>query len=120
MVNEIYEIVVYWRKNLFLVPNGPQGRAFLAEKTKLLQAFAAAGPMERITFRALAIMDHLLLQKPHYESKSKDHVRSLEKRLRWWKSGDLSALYKEAAAIQERLGKFQQKKQPPLTKPSPT
>ena len=61
MVNEIYEIVVYWGKHLFLVPNGPQGRAFLAEKTKLLQAFAAAWPMERIAFRALAIMDHLLL-----------------------------------------------------------
>jgi hypothetical protein len=43
-------------------------------------------------------------------------VRSLEKRLQWWKSGDLSALYKEAAAIQERFGKFQQKKQPHLAK----
>ena len=116
IVDEIYEIVVYWRKNLFLVPNGPQGRAFLAEKTKLFQALAAAGPLERIAFKALAIMDHLLLQKPHYKSTSKVHVLSLEKRLQWWRSGDLRALYKEAATLQERLGMFQQKKQHALAK----
>ena len=82
LIEEVYEKVVYWRKNLFLLPRGPHGKAFLGgDKAKPIRSWAIAGPMERIAFKALAVIDHLLLQKPHHTSTSKDHLRYLEKRL---------------------------------------
>ena len=49
------------------------------------------------------LLPPLVLQKPSKKSKSKDHVQYLEKRLGWWKDGDLDLLVKEGEAIQKRL-----------------
>ena len=45
----------------------------------------------------------LLLQKPAKNSRAKDNNRYLEKRLKWWKNGDLQLLINEANEIQKRL-----------------
>ena len=57
-------------------------------------------------------MDHLLLQRPQKDSRSKDHIKALGRRLEWWKDGDFSSLYSEAEALQKRHKKDKEKSQP--------
>ena len=42
----------------------------------------------------------LLLQKPHSQSKSRDHVAALARRLRAWRTGDIDGLLREGRTIQ--------------------
>ena len=48
-------------------------------------------------------MPILLLQKPHRRSKTKDHARCLENRMKLWKEENLKDLVLEGRAIQGRL-----------------
>lgn len=48
-------------------------------------------------------MPALLLQKPSKTSKSKDHVRALERRLEQWRKGEFIQLLNEAEATQLRI-----------------
>ena len=45
----------------------------------------------------------LMLQKPFKKSKAKDHLKFLEKRLKWWSDGEIDLIYKECEAIQQEL-----------------
>ena len=45
MSNEIH---VHWRKNLFKVPSGKAGKAFVIEIARLLRAYAEAETLEAI------------------------------------------------------------------------
>ena len=48
-------------------------------------------------------MPALFLQKPNKNSKSKDHLVSLERRLKIWEEGNISNLLHEAETIQEKM-----------------
>ena len=48
-------------------------------------------------------MPFKLLQKPSKESKAKDHITALTRRLELWKKGDIEELMFEGATIQSRL-----------------
>ena len=48
-------------------------------------------------------MPSLLLQKPSQKSKSKDHLRALERRLDLWESGEVMELLKESDTIQKNM-----------------
>ena len=48
-------------------------------------------------------MPHLLLQKPHRNSKTKDHTSCLSRRLSEWKGGNIANLLTEAKSLQEHL-----------------
>ena len=45
----------------------------------------------------------MLLQKPHYLSKSKEHSDIFNRRLSLWNDGDFDQLIREARAIQTRM-----------------
>ena len=45
----------------------------------------------------------LLLQKPSKDSKSKDHLKSLERRFEIWKEGNINGFYENGRAIQDRM-----------------
>ena len=45
----------------------------------------------------------LLLQKPIKNSKSKDHLKLLERRFEFWEEGNINELYEEGKTIQDRL-----------------
>ena len=47
-LNEIYEETVHWRKNLFKVPSGKQGKSFVAELARLFQSYADQSAMEAV------------------------------------------------------------------------
>ena len=66
-----YDVVVHWRRSIFLVPSGKAGKAFVRELARLYQAYADASALECIALKACSIIQCLLLQKPHAKSKTK-------------------------------------------------
>ena len=96
MINTSYEKIVFWRRNLFMLPNGAAGKKFIREVTRLLNSWYENSPLARISMKAVHIMPALLLQKPSSSSKSKDHVRALERRMEMWHKGQIDLLMNEA------------------------
>jgi hypothetical protein len=92
MINDAYEEIVNWKRNVFLVPSGRVGKSFIQELARIYQAFADTSPLECIALKACSVMQSLLLQKPFVKSKTKDHVCYLERRLKQWLKGDIKAL----------------------------
>jgi hypothetical protein len=103
LVDAAYEAVVYWRRNLFPIPSNSNGRFFIHEATKLLHSFAQNGPLAVVAMKAVAIMPHLLLQRPHSKSTTAENKENLARRLELWKCGDISALTREARFLQKYL-----------------
>ena len=95
-VSTVYEQIVYWKKNLFLLPSGKAGKQYIDETTKLMNKWLQELPLKDIAFKAIMIMPNLLLQKPSKTSKAKDHLKVLEIRLESWISDDLLEFKKNA------------------------
>ena len=102
-MEEAYEAVTGFRRNIFMLPGGKYGKRFLHEKAKLYRHAANKGPLEAISQTAIATMEHLLLQKPTRNAKASDHIKCLGKRLELWEKGDIAGLLEEAVAIQGRM-----------------
>ena len=83
-LSQVYETVVFWWKNLFLLPSGKAGKNLIGEVSRLMSEWLHDSPLKDITFKATMVMPSLLLQKPSQMSKSKDHFRALERRLELW------------------------------------
>ena len=56
-----------------------------------------------IALKVTMIMPALLLQKPCFKSKSKEHAQCLQRRLTTWSNGDFDTLIIEARTIQSKL-----------------
>ena len=108
-VSEIYEHVVFWKKNIFLVPSGKQGKSFIEEINKFLNEWLQNSVFKPVAFKAVMILPHLILQKPSKHSKTKDHVRAMERRMKHWKDWNLKALLEESQTIQNHLTKSMNK-----------
>ena len=102
---EIYGVIVKWRRNIFLLPSGAAGKAFIEEMTKVANNFTAGSAMESATMTLLMIMPSLLLQKASKRSKAKEHTEVLKRRLVLWQAGKLEELLREGQEIQRRMGK---------------
>lgn len=97
-----YEEVINWRKNIFILPNGHAGTAFVEETARLFHSYASRSPLEQIALKCIAIMTHLILQKPFLKSKTKDHIHHLSRRMELWKDGNITELLCEARLLQQR------------------
>jgi len=106
LIASAYEKVVFWRKNLFLLPTSQAGKEYIDETSRLLNAWAHDSPLDTLAFKAIMIMPNLLLQKPFKSSKTRDHVKTLERRLNSWKNGNLDDLVAECQTIQDNLPSF--------------
>ncbi len=102
-MREAYDELVYWRRNVFMVPSGNVGKQFIRELTSLFAAYGQGSAMESVALEAAMVACTLLLQKPHPASKSRDHVKALERRLRAWREGDLDGLMREGRTLQTQL-----------------
>ena len=38
-LNSVYELIVYWKKNVFLIPTGNAGKLYIEEITRLMNAW---------------------------------------------------------------------------------
>jgi hypothetical protein len=103
VIDDVYAQVVHWRPNLFKVPSGACGKQFVAELTRLFNAFAMESDLEAIAMKAAMILPTLVLQKPHAKSKTHDHISCLRRRLSLWEKGEILNLLKEGRALQKSL-----------------
>ena len=101
--DKVYEETVHWRPNVFEVPRGKIGSAFVKEVSRLIEAYNDATALESIAMKAVMVLPALLLQRLHPRSKARDHGRLLEDRLLKWTRGDLESLLHEGQTIQSRL-----------------
>lgn len=69
-VNVAYEEIVKWRRNIFLLPSGKAGKAFISELARLYQSYADNSPLQGIALKACSVMQSLLLQNPHAKSRT--------------------------------------------------
>ena len=83
-MNDAYEKIVHWKRNLFMMPSGVAVKKYIEEITRLLELWIQDPPLKSIALKAIHSMSALLLQKPTKNSKSKDHLVSLERRLKLW------------------------------------
>ena len=104
-IERCYEVIVTWRKNLFMLPNGQSGKNYIREITRLINAWTENSPLKDIAWKAIFIMPALLLQKPAKESKAKDHVNALKRRLTLWYNGEFENLLDERQTLQNRIPK---------------
>ena len=102
-IDRIYSEVVHWRHNLFKIPSGKHGKDFVHEMARLFNSYAEASSMEGVAIKAAMVFPALVLQKPFKTSRSKDHSKCLERRMKEWEAGHFLALFGEAKAIQARL-----------------
>lgn len=102
-VENAYEVVCKWKKNVFDLPKGAPGKSFTQCMIRLNDAFANGTPLQHIAMKAKMLMPALLLSKPHQKSKPSENRQCLLKRLELWKQGDIGALLSEGKAIQSRM-----------------
>ena len=104
-INQCYNEIVHWKRNLFKVPSGKAGKMFTSELTRLFRAYADQSAIESIALTAAMVMPSLLLQKPHAKSKAKDHTIALERRLQMWTDGNIDHLLSEGRTIQRQCAR---------------
>ena len=102
-VSAAYHEVVHWKRNLFSVPHGKAGTAFVVELSKLYRSYGEGSAMESIVLSAAVFMPAPLLQKPHARSKPKEHLKCSERHLLDWKEGNIETLLHEGHTIQRKF-----------------
>ena len=103
IVSFVYEQVVSSKRNLILLPAGKPGKLYVDDTSKLCNAWIDRLPPKRIAMKTIVIMQSLLLKKLSKVSKSKDHLKALERRMELWRSGNLLGLFQEGLTIQRNL-----------------
>ena len=58
------ERLVFWKKNLFMLPTGAAAKKYIAETIKLMNGWTNNSPLKDIAFTTIHVMPSLLLQKP--------------------------------------------------------
>ena len=57
-IDRIYSEIVHWRHNVFKIPSGKQGKAFVYEMARLFNAYAEASSMEGVAIKAAMVFQH--------------------------------------------------------------
>ena len=99
---DAFENIVHWKRNLFMMASGTAGKTYMEEITRLLKLWIHDSPLKITALKAIHVMPVLLLRKPGKNSKSKNHLTSLERRLKLWEEGDISSLL-HREIVQERM-----------------
>ena len=73
------------------------------EMARLFRLYAEGSAMEAIALKAVMILPALVLQKPFRESKTKDHIACIERRMIHWNQGNFGLLAQEVRSIQSRM-----------------
>ena len=76
---------------------------FVSELSCLFNAYYPGSSLEGISLKAAMSLPILILQKPFSKSKPSDYVQCIERRLKLWLRGDLTALLEEGHSIQRGL-----------------
>ena len=96
-VNQAFDVIAKWRKNVFRLPSGSAGKHFTQAKAEMYEAYGERSPMECITLKAAAIMAPLLLLQPADKPAYRDNVKYLARRLELWQAGKIRELLKQGS-----------------------
>ena len=102
-IDDAYEEIVKWRRNLFNLPKGNNGKKFVEEMTSLINNWCMKN--DEKSLKLLMIMPSLLLQRTSKKGKARDNKENLRRRLELWEGRKLSELVDEGKVIQDRLTK---------------
>ena len=106
LINDLYNEIVTWKKNLFKLPTSIAAKAFIKELSLWLERFNRKAEHHRIALKVYIIFPALMLQKPSKTSKSRENCKKLENRLAAWKDGRIDELIQECRIIQRRLSQM--------------
>ena len=102
-IKEAYEKVVYWRRNIFELPKGQYGKAFIREITEWVNRWSDNTEYRDIAFDAIFVMPNLLLQRTNIKAKGSENKGTLNRRLSMWREGKVIELLNEGQALQNRF-----------------
>ena len=75
------EEIVFWGKNVFMVPSGSAGKDYVSDMTRLINIWTVnATDLHKISLKILTIMPALPLRKPPFKSKAKQHSECFKRR----------------------------------------
>ena len=98
-----YEEVVQWRRNLYIVPYGSAGQAFVEELAHIIEQFVDGGERQADSWKSVTVACQLLLQRPRHEDTNSTASHHLRRRLAAWHSNDFMTLLEEGRCIQAHL-----------------
>ena len=101
-INNIYNKVVHFRRNIFNLPSGRVGKHFIEELTFWLKLFNSNSDLNSVALKAFMVLPSVILQKPSATSKTKEHSVEIERRLALWRQGDLNNYVNEGNMIHSR------------------
>ena len=102
-INVIYEEIIRWRKNLFLLPSGQYGKKMITLLSEWIKLYNDDTCFQGIALKVFMVIPALMMQKPSAKSKTRDHVKLLSQRLDLWREGKLLDLLREGKIIQSKL-----------------
>ena len=76
-VSQVYETVVFWRKNLFLLPSGKAGRKFIGEVSRLMSEWLHDSLLKDIEFKGIMVIAEFTTAKTLTEVKIKRSFEGL-------------------------------------------
>ena len=104
VIKSAYDQVVHWKSNLFPLPMGNVAAQFVMKLAKFFDIYALESAQEDSAIMSAMLFPSLILQRPHYKSKPREHIDCLERRLPLWGTADgIRELLKEGNCIQRHL-----------------
>jgi hypothetical protein len=80
-MKEMYDEIITWSKNIFLLPKGKPGKDFMSELTCIYNQLVEKTPWQRIVIPSSHVFMALMLQKPLLNSKASTNSKYLKERL---------------------------------------
>ena len=111
-ISGVYEEIIKWKKNIYMLPRGKAGTDFIKELTRLLYLFIDDTKWFRLALSLVHIFMPIMLQKPSSNSKARENAKYLGARLKLWSEGKIEILMEECREIQKKLAvKLQKRKE---------
>lgn len=100
MIVDVYERIIFWKENLFILPAGAVAKLCISEITDLMNSLTY-NSLLKMLFSKQFMWYQAYFSKSQNASKLKDHWRAL--RIDIWKLGKSGELLFEDETIQQRL-----------------
>jgi len=115
IVDQIYEEMVNWRTNLFLLPTGKKAKDFIKLTTVWLHHYNVGDSFQGLALNVVMILPNLFLQKPSATSKTKEHSKVQAERLQLSKEGKINEILHECKILQKKLKSGKKRTQDDVT-----
>ena len=102
-LTDIYNEIVYWKRNLFELPKGSAGKEFIKEMINLINQWNTKSPNRQYCLSAMMVMPTLILQRTSSKCKSSEIKEHVKRRLDVWRNQGIDELLMECRSIQKRL-----------------